>query len=186
MSLERSALLELKERETSLLRYGDKWRIFFIVLAILTLLAGAGVSIAALVVGSQAASITRFCVTDPPHILGRVELKSNEREIEYELQYYNLSAVIIALPIHGPIPAGTIDGPLAIELCGSISGIACDITSEANKVSGKLTQAQPGSTSLRPVIAAIRKEPWRYYIRVMTGAGEESRIALDRTCGTSA
>lgn len=161
------------------------WQNAFIVLTVLAVLATAGVSVAALIIGEQTAAINRFCLSDAPKILGRLELKTNERKIEYELQYYNLTAVIIALPIHGPIPPGTPDGPLAVELCGSYSGIACDITTEANKVKGQLTQIQPGSTSPRPVIAALRKEPWRYYLRVITANGEESRLPLDRVCGTA-
>jgi hypothetical protein len=186
MSNENTDLLAAyKERQSSLLRYGDGCRGFFIGLTVITVLAAAAVSIVALVVGQQSASINRFCLNDYPKILGRIELQSNERVIEYELQHTNLTSVIISLPIHGPIPPGLEDGPLAIELCGSISGVACDITSEANKVHGKLLQAQPGSTSLRPVIRAIRKEPWRYYTRVMTANGEESRISLTSLCGTA-
>ena len=167
-----------REREAALLRYGNGCRGFFIALTVLTLLAAAGVSIAALIVGEQAAAIDRYSTNRPPKVLGYVELNSNSRTISYRIQYFNLTAIIIALPIHGPVPAGAVDGPLAVELCGSFSGIACDITSEANVVEGELTQIEPGSTSPRPVIQAIRKEPERYYTRVMTGNGEEERLYL--------
>ena len=77
--------------------------------------------------------------------------------------------------------------PVAITLCGSPSVLACD-TTIAGVLKDEIIENGVGGGALRPIIQAIREEPWRYYLQVNTGAYPLGEITgfLNSLCGTPA
>lgn len=160
------------------------------VFAALVVLALAGVNIAAIIINSNQNSLQRFCVTfsgqpaSNGSAIGAVSLLTNEREIEWDIQYMDLLGVVTGLAIHGPIPPGMSDGPLTVALCGLGTTFACDI-STAGVLMDKIVQTGNGGP-LKPIIQAIRKEPWRYLVKIKTSAIMSGEIQgpMDSLCGT--
>lgn len=166
-------------------------------LAILTSLvvfAVVALSIVSMIVVSDQNSLQRFCgeataakdVETNGTAIAMISLKSNEREIGWEIQYKDLLGMPIGVHIHGPTPAGLDSGPLFVALCGTPSTLACD-TSVAGVLTGLITQTGTGGDPLKPIIQAIRKEPCRFEFRLKSSAfpNGEIRLRLCSLCGTS-
>jgi len=163
----------------------------FTALAVLAVVAQ---SIVGVITISNQNSLQRYCgeATGPKMgtasngvAITMISLRSNEREIEWDIQYKDFTGLPVGVHIHGPTPPGLDFGPLAIALCGTPSTLACD-TSVAGKLTGKITQVSPGGGPLKPVIQAIRDEPCRYAVRIKTSAflNGEVRLRLCSLCGT--
>lgn len=153
------------------------------IFAALVVLAVAGVAIAAIIVDSGQNAVQNICfcmqkinTTESSggcDARGIIQLRSNDRQIEWTLQYSvaTLSSLPTSVYLMGPAPIGgspTDQGPLAVSLCGTPSTVACD-TSEAGFFTGTLTQFNPGGESLKPLIQAILNEPTRYTPKLNTG-----------------
>lgn len=154
----------------------DQWMIILSALAIIATIIAV---IFAIVFASNADSLQRYSLTATPEnvkggpgevggeAIGRFELKWVERELAYYLQYYNLST-ITAIHIRGPIPPLSKNGPFKFSLCGSPSTLVCDLLTTPGAVEGTINQILPGGTGVRPEITAIRLEPRRYYMEILT------------------
>ena len=153
------------------------------IFAALIVLALAGVTIAAIILNSNQNSLQRFCF-DKPNMLGSLSMWTNERQIGWDLQYRNLSGVVTGLAIHGPIPAGLTDGPLAVALCGLGTTLACDL-STPGVLKDKIIETGTGGP-LKPIIQTIRNEPWRFIFKLKTSAvmTGETEAKLTSLCGT--
>jgi len=145
-------------------------------------------TIISIVVTSDQNSLQRYAIkatgdqrvntTSPAELTGALSLKSNEKEIEWDMQYIDLSGPPTELQIRGPRLPGSRTGPLALALCGLPSSLACD-TSVASVLKGTIDQTGAGAQPLRPIIQTIRSEPWRYYFQVNTAAYPDGEIAGD-------
>lgn len=176
MEAESEALLK---RDEALLRYGNTWRSVLIAFTVLLALATVGVAIANLIVNSKKFGNHRVCLeTSGQEVLGHVNFRGNDRIIDYAINYINFTGPITDINVYGPVPPGILDGPLLIQLCGTLSGTACDTTTVANQVSGKVLMVQ------RPIFKSVRTSPCLHYISLLSGVVEEARIYLCNTCGT--
>lgn len=149
----------------------------------LVVIAVAIVAIVAIVYSSNANAVQRYCVQANGNVFGYVQTDVNDRDIEWKLQYTPDMGTVVSLHVMGPIPLGLTDGPLDFALCGSPSSLACDLT-VPNYTEGHITELNPGGTSLKSLIQAIRNEPWRYYLQINRGAGAPVRAELGSICGT--
>jgi hypothetical protein len=151
------------------------------VFAAIVATAVAGVTIAAIIVNSDQNSLQRFCVTFEDKVRGHFSLKSNERQMLWDLQYKALPGVVTALSVHGPLQPGLDDADLAVALCGMPSTMVCDLA-VAGRLSGGIIETYTGGP-LKPVIQAIRKEPAFYYVLIDTTGGSV-KMPLNSLCGT--
>lgn len=162
---------------------------FFVALAV------GAVAVVGVIIMSQQDSLQRFCVvargsnevntTSTGEMIGAISLMSNERKVGWELQYGGLANAPVELQIRGPRLPGMPTGPLALALCGVPSTLACD-TSVAGVLEGVIDQTGAGGQPLKPIIQAIRDQPWRYYVQANTATfpGGEVSDALNKLCGT--
>ena len=160
------------------------WNVTFAVLAALVVLALAAVNIVYVIEGSDQNSYQRFCLDMDGKALGNVVLKSNERQIAWDLQYINLTGVVTGLSIHGPIPPGQTDGVLTVALCGLDTTFACDL-STASVLVGEIGQTGDGGP-LKPIIQAIRAQPSRFLVKIKTSAVMTGEVQdnMSSLCGT--
>ena len=153
------------------------------VLAAISLVLVAVVAIVAIVIVANGNAYQRYCILDETY-LGSVLLNSNNREIEWDLQYtIPLNDPVLTVHIFGPIPPGLTDAPLFIPLCGVPSTLACD-TSVPAVLKGKLTEHYSGS-GLKTIIREIRAAPTRDYLEIGTAMNNTGlRAPLGTICGT--
>jgi hypothetical protein len=146
----------------------------------------AAVAVTAVIVDSEQGALERYCVDSgaPANVLGAVNVNSNSREISWDLQWTTLGT-ISALKIMGPVvPGSATSASTFVSLCGVPSLIGCMDTPAGRRVSGTITQTSPGELSLTTEIAAIRKEPWRYYLQIDTSVTDAEVTAFfTRNCG---
>lgn len=137
------------------------------IFAALVIIAVGGVAIAAIVVKAEEGSLQRFCFSDETtKFLGSVSLQTNQREIQWKFQFDPAElGPVSAIQIKGPVPPGSVEGPLYVALCGTPSLIACD-TSVVGESSGTLTRTSPEGYFLTAYIHAIRAAPWTYYVEI--------------------
>ena len=84
-----------------------------------------------------------------------------------------------SLLVRGPIPVGQTDGPIAFSLCGAPNLVTvCDVFTEPGRVTGTVTQIEPGGGGVLPQIRNIRADPTRYYLEVLTASTPASPGAL--------
>jgi hypothetical protein len=164
-----------------------KYLLINVILAIfasLLVLALSGVNIAMIVMSSEQNSLQRYCVNMEEKVVGVLPIRTNEKEIAWDLQYKDLVGVVIGLAIHGPIQPGQSDGPLAVALCGLDTTLACDL-SVANVLTGTIDET--GSYfPLQPIIQAFRLNPTQYKIKTKTSANMTGEVEarLGPICGT--
>jgi len=154
------------------------------IFAALVVIAVAIVAIFAIVYSSNANALQRYCVEANGTVFGYVSMDVNDRDIEWEIQHTPDMGTVVSLHIMGPIPIGLTEGPLDFALCGSPSSLACDLTTP-NFLKDRIVELNPGGTGLKPLIQAIRTEPWRYYLQINRGAGDPVRAGLGQICGTA-
>lgn len=158
-----------------------------VVLGIFTALVVIGVAIVAIIAivySSNANAVQRYCIQANGTVFGNVRTDVNDRDIQWKVQYTPDMGTVTSLHIMGPIPLGVTDGPLDFALCGSPSSLACDLT-VPNYTEGHIYELNPGGTSLKALIQAIRNEPWRYYLQINRGgSGPPVRASLGSICGT--
>ena len=151
-------------------------QVFALILAILILV----VVILSVVYKNNALSLQRFCIRAEPGnvvpgpgevgglVWGEFVLDSANEEITYRFRYNMALSNIQAIHVRGPIQINQEVGNLKFALCGSPSTTVCDITSTPGEVKGTLTTISPTNTGVYVEIRNIRKEPWLYYIEVLT------------------
>lgn len=161
-----------------------------VVLAIFTIIVVVAVAVVAIVGiynSTNAGAVQRYCiVSNDDDVFGAITTDVNDRTIEWDIQYTPALGTVTSLHILGPTPVGVTEGDLNFALCGSPSTVACDVTSEPNRVRDTIKELSPGGSSLKPKIQAIRKEPWRYKLKINRGAGAPIVISLASVCGTTA
>lgn len=173
------------------------WQICTLVLVLIALV----VVILSVAFSANQDSLQRYCVEgDPTKVVGAVgelggqlfgviQLDSSDNVIKYDFRYYSppLSSVQ-ALHIRGPLIVGSQVAPIKVALCGSPSTVVCDITSVPGQIVGTLQQISPAGSDIHTVIADIRKEPWLYYLEVLTSGKPASpgamRAPMNSICGT--
>ena len=151
------------------------------------ILAVAAVAVAAVVVDSEQGAVQRYCIDTPgQNVLGVVAVNTNVREMSWDIQYDALGT-ITALKVMGPVvPGSTTSATMAVALCGPPSLIGCMATVTTRQVTGTITQTSPAGLSLKTVIAAIRLEPWRYYLQIDTSTSSaEATAFFTQSCGAA-
>ncbi|MDB9801161.1 hypothetical protein OAB94_02165 [Flavobacteriaceae bacterium] len=162
--------------------------------SILVAILAAITAIISVVVTADQNSLQRFCVvvtatklntSSNGHMIGAVSLKSSESKIGWKLQYNDFSGIPIGVSIHGPVQPGLSVAQIAVALCGTPSSLACD-TSVAGQLNGEIGETGTGGGPLKPVIQAIRNEPWKYYLQINTGSFPNGEVTgdLNSLCGT--
>lgn len=175
------------------------WPRFWQICTLIIVLVGLVVIIMSMAFSANVDALQRNCIEAVPgrvvggvgeaggFVTGLLEMHSSDHYLSYDLRHYSLSP-IQSIVIRGPMPVGSQVGPVKVALCGSPSTVVCDITTLAGQVKGKLMQVLPGATDIRPVIADIRKEPWLYYLEVLTSSKPTTpgalRAPLGINCGT--
>jgi hypothetical protein len=157
-----------------------------VVLAIFTIIVVVAVAVVAIVGiynSSNANAVQRYCVAGND-VFGSITTDVNDRTIAWDIQYTPALGVLTSLHIEGPTPVGVSEGDLNFALCGAPSTVACDVTSEPNRVKDTIKELSPGGSSLKPKIQAIRKEPWRYRLKINRGVGAPVVFSLASVCGT--
>ena len=161
------------------------WDISLGIVAAFVVASVAAVAIATIVLTSQGESFQRYCIDNDVYF-GQLGLNSNDRTIEWDLQYVlPPENPVLTLQIKGPIAPGTTDGGLFLALCGVPSTLACD-TLIAGILQGKLTETYQGN-SLKTSINAIREFPRRYYLElgIASNGTDLLRAPLGTKCGTT-
>lgn len=82
-------------------------------------------------------------------------------------------------------------GPVYIALCGSPNLGACDTSTVPGEITGTVTTiydgVAPEATDVRTAVEQLRREPYLYFIEVLTNAKPTSpgsaRAAILGTCG---
>jgi hypothetical protein len=197
----KSKNMQVSPGDAVVLRYKRKafcLRCTLAMFAALVVIAVAVVAALTLVFAANGENLQRFCIeaTGPRAgsgsagvMTGIVSLFSSQREIQWDLQHTALNGAILSLHIRGPVAPGDTFAGLSLALCGTPSSLACD-TSVPGVLSGTIVQLNPGGMPLKPFIQAIRKEPWKYYLQVNTGAfdgvGNNGELVgpLNSICGT--
>lgn len=157
-------------------------RVVLAIFTIIVVIAVAVVAIVGIFNSSNASAIQRYCFSGND-VFGSVLTDVNDRTIAWNIQYTPALGTVTSLHILGPTPLGLTEGDLNFALCGSPSTVACDLTMP-NQVKDEIKELSPGGSSLKPKIQAIRKEPWRFKLRINRGAGAPIVFTLDKICGT--
>lgn len=126
-------------------------------------------------------------------VSGMVTLDRDTNQIRYEFRSSVGMTGITAVHIRGPTQLATPGlGPLATALCGSNGAPSCDTLTVPGELTGTTTNtfnaAPPTNPAdLRPLINAIRAQPYLYYVEVLTNAKPVTpgscRFDLTTTCG---
>ena len=154
------------------------------VFAAIVIIAVAGVAIAAIIIDAEQNALQRYCIDiDDGGLIGAYSINSNDRTMAWEFQHtMAILNAVTSIHIKGPIPTGSLDGPLTTSLCGVPSTLACD-TSVPGELSGIIDQTNPGAVSLKETIKEMRAAIWRYYIEFSDGI-TTVRAPLNMICGT--
>lgn len=195
--LENPGQREPRENYQLLKSSPKRYRPLEVILGVLTALVVLTVvaqSIVSTIIVSNQNALQRYCGIADGVLMGSgspgtanamIRVNSNERKVGWDIQYKDLQGVVTGLAIHGPVPYGLSEGPSALVLCGSPSTLACDLT-VAGHLYGELNPQNSGDP-LKPIIQAIRSEPWRYALRIKTSAHPDGELKMwfTSSCGTA-
>lgn len=131
---------------------------------------------------SDADSLVRFAIQARPEnvipnappadlgvwIDGSLTFDSADNVISY-IFYYNVSmSPILSMSIFGPRMVGQQTGPLYFSLCGTPGAAVCDLITTPGLTQASLIQVYPGALDPKPIIQAIRDNPFLYYFQAAT------------------
>jgi len=159
----------------------NSWLAFF---AGAVIVAVAGVAIATIFVAADQNALQRYCIDiNNGSLIGAYSLNNIDRSMSWEFQYLpTILNTVQAIQIKGPIPTGSLDGPLTISLCGMPSSLVCD-KGIAGELFGTIYHKDPGDLPLTTIINEMRAQIWRYYIEFNDGI-TTVRAPLNMICGT--
>lgn len=109
-------------------------------------------------------------------VSGMMTMDATYNTIKYEARTISAMTGITAIHIRGPTTLATPRiGPMYIAICGGVTGAAvCDTTTVAGQVSGTVATVYDGvlpeATDVRPAVEQLRKQPYLYYIEILTNA----------------
>lgn len=112
---------------------------------------------------------------------GMITLDTNTDNIPFE---FRTQSNVTAIVLRGPYVLGTRIGPIILAVCGVSPASPCDTTSVPGQIKGKVL---PVAESTEPIMNAIRKQPYLYYIEFLTNAVPATpgaaRAPLTTVCG---
>lgn len=148
--------------------------------SVIVIVAVAAVAVATIFMVSEQNAMQRYCIdVDDGGLLGAFWMNSNDRTMSWNFQNTPTTiGAITSIQIKGPIPTGSLDGPLTVALCGSPHMISCDTS-----VPGESVGTMTADVSLKTVITEMREKIWRYYIELNDGS-TTLRAPLISICGT--
>ena len=153
-----------------------------VVFSFIIVAAVGGVVIATLVLVADQNGMQRYCINiDDGGLIGAFTVDSNDRTMTWDIQHVpTIIGPITSIHIKGPIPSGSLDGPLAVALCGMP---AMTLPPCNTMVPGEVSGIIYGQDPLKTTIKEIRTAPWRYYIEFNDGS-TTIRGPLGPICGT--